>query len=103
MTTCIRHSIFDRLSYLISINVTLLLHGVFAVDYSTLGINDGLVKKLKLTEIPTNFPCGLVGNLDFRYNSITRIEANSFVCLSKITTLDVSYDKIDNFHRSGSL
>ena len=92
--TCIRHSIFDRLSYLISINVTFLLHGVFAVDYSILGINDGLMEKLKLTEIPTNIPCGLVGNLDFRYNSITRIEANSFVCLSKITTLDVSYNKI---------
>ena len=64
------------------------------MDYSTLGVNDGLMGNLELTEIPTNIPCLLVGNLDFRYNSITRIETNSFVCLSKITALDVSYNKI---------
>ena len=91
--TCFRDSVFRRLAYLISINVTLILRGAAAVDYSTLGVNEGWMADMELTEIPTNIPCRL-GLLDFSFNSITRIETNSFVCLSEMTRLDVGYNKI---------
>ena len=83
-----------RQSCFIPMQIALVSNGVFAADYSTLGVADGWMNNMGLAEIPTNIPCMLVGNLDFRNNLITRIETNSFFCLHEITTLDISYNKI---------
>ena len=82
-----------RLSCFIPMQIALVSNAVFAADYSTLGVADGWMNNMGLTEIPTNIPCTLVGNLDFRNNLITRIKTNSFFCLHEITT-DISYNNI---------
>ena len=83
-----------QLACLLSMQITLILHGVYGVDYSTLGVTTGWMGNMGLTEIPTNIPCELAGNLDFRENSITRIEVTSFTCLSLVTKLDIGYNNI---------
>ena len=90
----IQNLIFCRLAWLNLLLPTLILNGVSAVDYSTLGVSDGWLMDMGLTEVPTNIPCTLNGNLDLRDNSITRIEADSFACLDKIYTLDLGYNEL---------
>ena len=90
----IKNLIFCRLAWLNLLLPTLILNGVSAVDYCTLGVSDGWLMDMGLTEVPTNIPCTLNGNLDLRDNSITRIEADSFACLDKIYTLDLGYNEL---------
>ena len=83
-----------RLSWFILLQPALILNAVSAVDYSTLGVSDGWLMNRSLTEVPTNIPCTLSGNLDLRDNFITRIEVTDFACLDKIDTLDVGYNQL---------
>ena len=92
--TCVSDTISCRLTPSLSVLVTSILHVVSAVDYSSLGVSNGWLREMGLTEVPTSIPCTLNGNLDLQLNSITRIEANSFTCLDKIDTLDIGYNNL---------
>ena len=92
--TCVSDTISCRLTPSLSLLVTSILHVVSAVDYSSLGVSNGWLKEMGLTDVPTSIPCTLKGNLDLQLNSITRIEANSFTCLDKIDTLDIGYNNL---------
>ena len=94
MTSCFNDMGFCRKTSLTLMQTILIIKTVSAVDYSTLGINDGWLGNMGLTEVPTNIPCTLGGRLDFRNNLITRIESVSFTCLDQVTSLDVGYNKI---------
>ena len=92
--TCVSDMNSCRLTPSLSLLVTSILHVVSAVDYSSLGVSNGWLREMGLTEVPTSIPCALNGNLDLQLNSITRIEANSFTCLDKIDTLDIGYNNL---------
>ena len=60
---------------------------VSAVDYSTLNVTGGELGDMGLTEVPTNIPCHINGLFNILDNLITRIENDSFKCLSEIDAL----------------
>ena len=93
VTIYVNDMVFCRQICLILMLVTLVIKGVSAVNYSSLGVEYGLLGGMGLIEIPTSIPCDLL-NLDLRENLITRIEAYSFACLDQVTDLDVGYNKI---------
>ena len=82
-----------RLTDYISLTMTLTLNGMFAMDYFSLGVRNGDMRNIGLTEIPTNIPCNL-SILALTRNLIKRIEADSFICVKKVTRLDIGYNLI---------
>ena len=76
---------FGRLVLCTFIVFSLISKEVSAVDYSTLNITSGDLGDMGLTEIPTNIH--IDGELNILNNLITRIENDSFKCLSKVDTL----------------
>ena len=74
--------------------LTLICRGIGAVEYSTLELTKpGRMDNMGLTEIPTGIPCH-IGLLILAKNRLTRLEADDFICLSKLGLLDVSYNLI---------
>ena len=92
--TCYSAMDFTRLVFSISTVFSLISKDVSAVDYSSLNITDGKMPGIGLTEIPTNIPCDIGEMLNVLNNLITRIENDSFKCLSQVRQLYIGRNLI---------